>query len=654
MKLVAIAAVFACLHAGGTNLDCPHWLSVMPLHEGLGQELAADVADLGNTTFIDGVAWSCAVNPEGDPVSDKAAVFAARYRETAPAVRKLSSVRQGILLQATMGHGGFPGSITPWQLAVKPDGSSVYRMCPMDERFLAYIARTCRTFAGLKPDFFMIDDDTRIIWEGAPGCFCPLHLAEFARRTGRSWTRQEVVSMLKKGDSRDAEVWKEIKIDSLRRFFKTIRDNFPPEIPGMLCVVRSPLHMRHAREFAQILAAPGQKPVIRGSGAPYHGRDLFHVANVRSSYAAQLELLGDDVVLMQESDTCPHTLWATSAVRTYDHLVMLALEGCKGAKIWITRTGNYYEKKSAQAYRRIFRENCGLVKWAAKVDFRQQGIVVPTCGPMAANFGDRYLALIGIPYRFGKARPGEITALTVETLKLLPRESIGGILSGLVVLDGPAAVWLSKNGYSKDIGVNAKDWNRKTIQVHEFENGVRQLGMRTAGLADLTDMADGARVLTKLLNRPKLGAEPACEAPGVVLFENAGGGKVLVLAQRIPHQGAAYYEAEFFSEGYKAALVRWLKLLGGKLPGGVCYLGVGPVTCEAGTTAEGENVIVLNAMDLDGDDLPEFEFDVYPSSVERLLGDGTWQPVAFEKTGPCACRVKSPVVVQHPAIFRWK
>ena len=215
-------------------------------------------------------------------------------------------------------------------------------------------------------------------------------------------------------------------------------------------------------------------------------------------------------------------------------------------------------------------------------------------------------------------------------------------------------MWLSKNGYSKDIGVNAKDWNRKTIQVHEFENGVRQLGMRTAGLADLTDMADGARVLTKLLNRPKLGAEPAYEAPGVVLFENAGGGKVLVLAQRIPHQGAAYYEAEFFSEGYKAALVRWLKLLGGKLPGGVCYLGVGPVTCEAGTTAEGENVIVLNAMDLDGDDLPEFEFDVYPSSVERLLGDGTWQPVAFEKTGPCACRVKSPVVVQHPAIFRWK
>ena len=654
MKLAVLVACCACLYAGGANLDCPHWLSVMPLHEGCGEELAADAADLGNTTFIDGVAWSCAVNPEGDPVSDKAAVYAARYRETEPVLRKMSHMRQGVLLQSTMGHGGFPGSPAPWQLSVKPDGSSVYRMCPLDERFLAYMARTCRTFAGLKPDFFMVDDDTRIIFDGAPGCFCPLHLAEFARRTGRSWTRQEVVAMLRKGNSRDAETWKEVKIDSLRRFFRTIRDNFPPDIPGMLCVVRNSLHMQHAREFAQILAAPGQSPVVRGSGAPYHGRELFHVANVRSSYAAQRDILGDGVVLMQESDTCPHTLWATSAVRTYDHLVMLALEGCKGAKIWITRTGNYHEKKSAQAYRRIFRENCGLVKWAAKVDFRQEGMVVPTCGPMTSNFGDRYLALVGIPYRFGKARPGEITALTVETLMQLRPDSIREMLSGLVVLDGPAAVWLSKNGFSKCIGVAAKEWKRKTIQVHKFENGDRQLGMRTDGLADLTDTAEGARVLTKLLNRPCMGAEPVYEAPGAVLFENRDGGKVLVLAQRIPRQGALYYESEFLSEGYKAAFIRWLKLLGGRLPGGVCYLGAGPVTCEAGTTSEGDDVIVLNAMDLDGDDMPEFQFDRFPSSMERLQGDGTWDAVPFEKTPAGGCRVKSPVIVQRPAIFRWK
>lgn len=139
-----------------------------------------------------------------------------------------------------------------------------------------------------------------------------------------------MLQLLRKGESPEAKTWEAVKIDSLRRFFRTIRDNFSSGIPGMLCVVGSEAHLRHAREFAQILAAPGQVPVVRGSGAPYHGRNLFHVINARSSYARQLRVLGGDIVYLQECDTCPHTLWATSATRMFDHLVMLALAGRKG------------------------------------------------------------------------------------------------------------------------------------------------------------------------------------------------------------------------------------------------------------------------------------------------------------------------------------
>ena len=653
-KLAAFAV--AAIAAAGCLGDCgiPRWISVMPLHDGCAEELARDAADQGNTTFIDGIVWSCAVNPEGDPVADRAAIYARRYGETAAALRKLSPVKQGILLQATMGHGGFPGSVTPWQLAVKDDGTSVYRMCPMDERFLAYIAKTCRTFAAQKIDFFMVDDDTRLIWNNIPGCFCPLHLAEFGRRTGRAWTRQDVVAMLGKGPSAEADAWEEVKVDSLRRFFRTIRENFGRETPGMLCVVGNAAHLRHAREFAQILAAPGQTPAVRGSGAPYHGRDLFHVANMRSWYASQLEVVGDGVIYMQESDTCPQTLWATSAYRTLDHLVMLALDGCKGAKIWITRTGNYHEKKSAKAYRRVFRENRGLLEWASKVDFRQGGVVVPACGPIELNFGDRYLSLTGIPYRFGKSRPGEVTALTADTLKRLQPGAIREILAGRVIADGSAALWLSENGYSGDIGVVAKPWNRKTIQLHEFSDGSMQRGLRTGGLADLTDMAEGARVVTRLLNCPRMGDEPAYEAPGSVIFENSRGGRVLVFAQPLPAQAPAYFSATFFSEGYKAEMVRWLSMLGGRMPGGVCYLGVGPVTCEAGETGDGESVFVLNALDIDGDDCPEMMFERPPLAIERLQGDGSWADVAFEKADSGGYCLASAIRTQLPAIFRYR
>ena len=654
-SLVILLPMVLCAHAG--SVDVPKWLSVMPLHENRSDELAADAASLGNDTFVDGIAWSCPVNPEGDPVTDRAGIFASRYRGVASKLRKLSPVKQGILLQSTMGHGGFPGEITPWQLVVKSDGTSVYRMCPMDERFLAYISTACRTFAKEKIDFFMIDDDTRVNGNGIIGCFCPLHLAEFAKRTGRNWSREEVVSMLKKpGGGKEKKIWEEMIADSFRRFFKTIRKEFGDSIPGMLCVCAMRSHKRYTREFAEILALPGQMPVIRGGGAPYHGRgkDLFHVVDMCSSYANQIDSIGEGVIYMQEADTCPHTLWATSAVRTMNHLVMLALEGCKGAKIWITRTGNYHEKKSGAAYRRIFSENNGLMQWATKVKLSRSGVVIPKCGPSTYNFADRYLALTGIPYRFGKAKSDEVTALTVETLKLLPHEHILEILSGKVILDGPAAIWLTNNGFSDKIGVRAKSWNRKTIQVHEFEDGSRQSGMRRGGLADLTEMEKGAQIVSKLLNRPKLGADPVYEAPGSICFKNNIGGKVMVVAQKIPEQMPEYYDATLFSERYKDAIIRWLKFLGGKIPGSVCYQGVGPVTCMSGTTQDGERIVVLNALDIDGDMEPELQFEQMPQSIERMQGDGSWRTVHFEKTASAGCRMHSPILTQRAAIFRVK
>ena len=163
MKFSTSLAVLVAIACPIANATCPRWISVMPMRDDCVAELADDAADLGNTTFIDGIAWSCPVNPGGDPPDDKGAFYVKKWQTVSARVREKSSIKQGILLQATMGHGGFPGTPTPWQLAVKPDGTSVYRMCPMDERFLAYIARTCRAFSAARPDFFMIDDDTRLI-----------------------------------------------------------------------------------------------------------------------------------------------------------------------------------------------------------------------------------------------------------------------------------------------------------------------------------------------------------------------------------------------------------------------------------------------------------------------------------------------------------
>ena len=70
------AWTLAACGAEEKHLDCPHWISVTPLIEGWTDACAKDIVDLGEKTIVNGIAFSCAVNPEGDPAADKAAAYA--------------------------------------------------------------------------------------------------------------------------------------------------------------------------------------------------------------------------------------------------------------------------------------------------------------------------------------------------------------------------------------------------------------------------------------------------------------------------------------------------------------------------------------------------------------------------------------------------
>ena len=224
-----------------------------------------------------------------------------------------------------------------------------------------------------------------------------------------------------------------------------------------------------------------------------------------------------------------------------------------------------------------------------------------------------------------------------------------------VIADASAALWLSSHGRSADIGVDAKPWRLNTIQVHEFAGGHRQAGMRVSeAMADLTSAQKGAKVLSRLYNRPAIDAEPVYVAPGAMEFTNARGGKVVTLAQPLPPAVPISYAQTMLSESYKDWIVGLLRDLGGSMPGGVYYLGDGPATCLSGVTDKGERIVVLNLLDLDGDDAPEFVFDSRPASIERLRGDGTWEQVEFAQGDGAALKLKTVVKTQMPAIFRIK
>ena len=83
-----------------------------------------------------------------------------------------------------------------WRTLVAPDGqTSPVCVCPLDPRWRDYFDATLRLYAAEDFRVIWIDDDIRLhnhtplAWS----CFCPLHVAEFNRRTGQNATREQIV-----------------------------------------------------------------------------------------------------------------------------------------------------------------------------------------------------------------------------------------------------------------------------------------------------------------------------------------------------------------------------------------------------------------------------------------------------------------------------
>lgn len=632
----------------------PLWINVTPLLEGHAAATADDLAFLAGNTIIDGAAYSCTLVPEGNPAVDKAAIYARRYREFAPLVKAQCGIRQGVLLQATMGHGWTPNEVTPWQKVVKEDGDSMYKFCPLDTRFLDHMSAQAKTLADLAPDFFMVDDDTRLI-TGVRGCYCPLHLAEFAKRTGRKWTREELRAALR-DDAKLAEAWDRLLSDSIAGLMERIRAAFPSPIPGVFCCCALDAH--HAARMARILAAPGQSPVVRINGAPYCQDRLYDGLSRSSMLAREMADVGPGVTILSESDTCPQNRYATSATRLLDYMETMTFDGCDGAKIWLTRGGNPHELESGRAYRKLMAERKGLLKGIAGLELERSGVTVPLPErrPLGVEIGARdwgtaYFGRSGFPYRTGHVRPGDVTALLAGDLKSFTDAELTNLLSGAVLLDGAAARGLTARGFGALIGVTAKEWEGLTISAEDF--GDECLQGTVNGAADLT-RHDPAAIESSRFLHANSGLVEAKEflAPGSLRFVNGLGGRIAVLAPDVPrHWDLSHFV--YFTETRKRQMAKTLRWLGGgRIPGGAYYVGDAPVWCKAGTAKTGELVLYFDNLDLDAVEPLGVRFEVAPKTIERLCDDGVWRPVRFTAGGDGVCEISVRLETMRPVILR--
>ena len=196
-----------------------------------------------------------------------------------------------------MGHGWVPDSRTPYQKVTSEDGAERYTFCPLGTDFLAYIRGQIATLAAERPDFFMLDDDTRLI-TGRNGCYCPLHIAEMERRTGRAFTRETLAAAVH-GEPETARLYNGLLRDSILVLARAIReelDKVDPATPCSFCCCSK--DVRHAAEIARALAAPGQELVIRLNNGRYLSETLRDVPGWIHRTAAQVAVLRDEATIL--------------------------------------------------------------------------------------------------------------------------------------------------------------------------------------------------------------------------------------------------------------------------------------------------------------------------------------------------------------------
>ncbi len=609
-------------------------LNIVPLLTDHAEEISKDLIRLCRGRVIDSAAFEFTLVPEGVPAFDKAGECVRRFR-IFQNLLKGSGLPVGILFQATMGHGWVPDSPADFQRIRRIDGEFQYTFCPEDPRFRSYLYDSVVKSAQAGPDFLMLDDDTRMI-TGRNACFCPLHTAMFNREYGTDFTSDSLIEAVK--TSRDTAV----KFDSLMKksmenFARLIRsalDSVNPDLFCSFCVCAEDL--RHAPEIARILAGKDRTPVVRINNGFYLKDSPRNFSSWVFRTAAQTAAFPENFTLLAEPDTCPQNRYSTSASFMRSHLILSLLEGCRGGKLWITRTGGY-EPESGLEYRRVLKEDSGLLEAVSDMRFNWTAPAIPLPAEPPFNFPcmtgtlrsgwNETFGRMGIPFCFRRG-PGKITLLTACQADSLSDSELREVFRNHVLLDGSAAIALSKRGLDSLTGVRAKPWSGSHVSVERW-NGETIVIPGDSEFAELLP-GKSAAVRSELFHRGYVfdSAEEKL-SPGAVLFAGPSGGKVLTLAC-FYGKNDGFRSFSIFNEVRKRQILSFLNELA---PLDAYCPGDAELMVKCGVLPDGSRIVTVFNCGLDPLKSIPLRGTWADSCTEPMVlsGKGVWKPLKFER-----------------------
>jgi len=579
---------------------------------------------------------------------------AAHLRRIVPSFRN-AGLEVHINVMSTLGHGA-PTLNTVAALGFDPmvdhlGMASLGTPCPLDTRFLAYVAEVYGHMAQAGASTLWVDDDVRYGGHGTPGigCFCPLHLERISALLGRPVTREEIVGRLDRDGPEPTDervAWQTVNRDALLEMATVIRravQAVDPEIMLGLMTVGYLAHASEGRQTPLVLDAlkpEGTRWLRPGPGFWNDERPLDVIAKVEDSFR-QVVLAGPNVRPVSEVENYPYTRATKSLQMLRLELALNALAGFADQSLdlfdglgGVQATDQGYDEflaeekpwldAIAEATANMARRGIGL---AAS---ERVGVHLPVRWGLGEPTWSVVLARLGLPLGLPDAAPHFLSGPMADAVAPADLEEMAR--AGLVV-DGPAAERLLRRGLGGLIGWKAVTrltdcgYERLTDDPLNGEPPGRLLSWRhgapTGGLFGGEPAGTSCRVISRMLNLA--GADLGA---GVAVTAMADGGRVAVLPWDLP---PLWRFTNRVRQAQLAAVFAWAA--GRPLP---AVAGAAPnlypiVWADADDSSR---IIAVANLSFDAAVNLPVTLDTAPWALDILRDDGTWamgNPIAHHE-----------------------
>ncbi len=468
------------------------------------------------------------------------------------------------------------GQCRPYQCLMDCDGGKTYASCPLDRRYVDDFAAKIEAGARrARPKIIFFEDDFTLSNHGGmnamKGCFCPLHLAEYAKRVGKEYSAAEIAGMFRNPTPENAPLrlkFAMLSRDSLVGLASELRraiDKVDPAIRTCLCQSGFVDIDGDSTEAVARAFAGGTRPMVRVFGAAYFGENApvtLPGGLAHTFWSAQH--LGPDIELIHETDPCPHTRFYNSSLYLISELAGAMMAGVSGSYYYCTQYADDPMEDDGYARRlidyrarletvrdmRAAMRPCGVraVYTPAEVYMFRETTKSAASGmlPVHAYF----LGKMGFPMT--TTEDASVAMLIGNTPNALSDDEVRKLLSGGVLIDAEAAVLLSKRGFAPLMGCEAVEANSYLMFMSEeilpaagcARKGKKLYNRKMKSLPYI-GWTPKRSVLAEL--KPVAGAEEWSGlfdfygkpvAPATVFFRNAAGGRVAVISRSLdskPH-----------------------------------------------------------------------------------------------------------------------